>query len=238
MRILVLQHLAIENPGIFADYWKEAGHSLHTVELDEGATIPPLDGFDLMVVMGGPMDTWQEDQHPWLVGEKAAIRTWVRDLGRPYLGFCLGHQLLGAALGGTVGLMRSPEVGLMDVALTEEGRADPIFAGIPPAIGTLQWHGAEISAPPKDAVVLASNDACPVQVIRCGRRAYGFQCHVEISNTTVGDWACVPEYKLSLERTLGAAAAANLATTVAEKLPTFHAIARRLNDNFFALISK
>lgn len=58
-----------------------------------GDPIPALDGFDLMVVMGGPMDVWQKDTLPWLTEEKRAIRTWVTELGKPYLGICLGHQL-------------------------------------------------------------------------------------------------------------------------------------------------
>ena len=238
MRILVFQHLAIEHPGIFAELWLEAGHELTTVELDEGASIPELDGFDLMVAMGGPMDVWQEDRHPWFVPEKAAIRRWVRELDRPFLGICLGHQLLADALGGTVGLMEKPEVGLVDVELTEAGRADPLFAGIAPKLGTLQWHGAEITQMPEGGAILATNAASRVQSMRWGRFAYGFQCHMEISDTTVDDWAKVPEYKASLERTLGAENAARLATTVAGELPAFHKTARTLNDNFFRLIGQ
>lgn len=238
MRILVFQHLAIEHPGIFATLWADAGHRLHTVELDEGAPIPELRGFDLLVVMGGPMDVWQEDAHPWFVPEKAAIRHWVRDLERPFLGICLGHQLLADALGGTVGLMERPEVGLLDVELTEPGRADPLFAGIDPVIGTLQWHGAEVTRVPDGGEVLASNAASRVQAMRWGRHAYGFQCHVEIDDSTVGDWACVPEYKANLERMLGAGAATRLSARVARELPSFHATARTLNDNFLALIAR
>jgi GMP synthase-like glutamine amidotransferase len=236
MRILVFQHLAIEHPGILADYWRAAGHELQTVELDEGDSIPPLEGFDMMVAMGGPMDVWQEDRHPWFVPEKAAIRKWVRDMERPFLGICLGHQLLADALGGTVGLMKRPEVGLVEVELTEAGRRDPIFAGIPEVLPTLQWHGAEITQLPDGGEILATNSVSQVQAMRCGRLAYGFQCHMEISDTTVDEWAKVPEYKASLERTLGLEDAARLAETVGKELPAFHRTAWRLNENFMGLI--
>ncbi|PWK60742.1 glutamine amidotransferase class I [Aminobacter sp. AP02] len=106
---------------MFGEFWRAAGHSEHIVELDEGEAIPALDGFDILAVMGGPMDVWQEDAHPWLKPEKAAIRRWVRELDRPYLGICLGHQLLTDALGGEVSLMRQPEVGLATVELTKAG---------------------------------------------------------------------------------------------------------------------
>ena len=92
--VLVLQHLAAEDPGALGLLLVDAGMRLTTVELDEGEEIPDLEGFDLLLVMGGPMDVWEEDEHPWLVAEKAAIHSWVSELRRPYLGVCLGHQLL------------------------------------------------------------------------------------------------------------------------------------------------
>ena len=145
MKILVLQHLAVEHPGIFRDFWREDGHEWHVVALDEGALIPPLEDYDMLAVMGGPQDVWQEDAFPWLVAEKAAIRRWVLELERPYLGMCLGHQLLAEALGGKVTLMDAAEVGLTEVGFTPEGRSDPLFAGIGDSMLTLQWHGAGIS---------------------------------------------------------------------------------------------
>lgn len=237
MRILVFQHLAVEHPGIFRDFWKADGHEWEAVELDAGGAIPPLEDYDLLVVMGGPQDVWQEDIHPWFIAEKAAIRRWVLELDRPYLGVCLGHQLLAEALNGKVTLMSAPEVGLADVAFTPEGKADPLFAGMGDAMTTFQWHGAGISKMPEGAVVLAANAACGTQAIRYGKYAYGLQYHVEITPTTVSDWEAVPEYKASLEAALGLEEAARLEATVAARLDGFATAARRLYDNFSAILA-
>ncbi len=114
MRVLVFQHIACEHPGIFRDFLKADGFTYDAVELDE-ARDSALDRYDALWVMGGPMDTWEEDQHPWLIAEKAAIREAVIDRRLPYFGLCLGHQLLAAALGGEVGKMAISEVGLLGV---------------------------------------------------------------------------------------------------------------------------
>ena len=95
MRIIILQHIKIEDPGFIKDLMIKDGAELTTVELDEGEKIPKdLTQFDAMFCMGGPMDTWMEKEHPWLVDEKKAIKEFVVDLKKPYLGFCLGCQLL------------------------------------------------------------------------------------------------------------------------------------------------
>jgi GMP synthase-like glutamine amidotransferase len=237
MRILVFQHLAVEHPGTFRELWCDKGHDWHTVALDEGGAIPTLDEFNLLVVMGGPQDVWQEDIHPWLVPEKAAIRRWVGDLGRPYLGICLGHQLLVEAMGGRVGLMDRPEVGLADVELTSEGLNDPMLSGVGRCMRTFQWHGAEVKELPSKAKILARNPACAVQAIRYGEHAYGLQYHVEITPTTVSDWEGVPAYKKSLELALGAEEAGRLKEKIAPHFAALRATARRIDFNLMNVLA-
>ena len=94
MKILVLQHAEVEHPGSFRRFLDEDGHEWTPVELDNGERLPALDGFDALWVMGGPMDVWDESKYPWLRLEKALIQEAVAVRGMPFLGLCLGHQLL------------------------------------------------------------------------------------------------------------------------------------------------
>lgn len=236
MKIIVLQHLDVEHPGVFRDFMRADGLSWDTVELDAGETIPDLAGYDLMLVMGGPQDVWQEAEHPWFVQEKAAIRHFVRDLGRPYLGLCLGHQLLASALGGDVGPGNAPEVGVLTVDATPAAAADPLLGGSPFPAAVLQWHGAEVKSVPAGSEVLATSPACAIQAFRYGRHAWGLQYHVEATASTVDDWAAIPEYAAALERALGAGAVDSLRRRVADELPNFNAQARTIYDRLMRCI--
>lgn len=236
MRFLVFQHIDVEHPGIYRDFMDEDGIGRDTVELDEGAPIPGLEDYDALIVMGGPMDTWEEDAHPWMVPEKAAINRWVRELGKPFLGVCLGHQLLSDALGGGVAKMAEPEVGICTIDLTEAGRVDPLFAGLGPTLDCLQWHGAEVSALPEAGVVLATNPACAVQAFRAGDAAYGLQFHSELTAATVPGWGEIPTYRQDLERVMGAGAQERLENDAAVHMSEFNRSARVLYDNFFSIV--
>jgi GMP synthase-like glutamine amidotransferase len=108
---------------------------------------------------------------------------------RPFLGICLGHQLLADALGGRVQKATTPERGLTRVTKTDEGERDPLLREVSNPFIALQWHGAEVVALPKGAAVLARNEACAVQAFRYGDRAYGVQFHIEVTRDTVADWS-------------------------------------------------
>jgi GMP synthase-like glutamine amidotransferase len=237
MRFLVFQHVAVEHPGIFREFWRDDGVAWDAVEFDAGGTIPRLEDYDALLVFGGPMDVWEEDLHPWLAPEKAAIRRWVLELEKPYLGVCLGHQLLADALGGEVGKMERSEVGIVEVAMTDAGRADPLMCGLPDRLEVLQWHGAEVKRLPPAAVTLVSNPACPVQALRVGQSAYGVQYHVEIEADTVRNWGALPAYACALEQALGAGGQSELERQVSRRLAAFRESALTLGHNFLRLVA-
>ena len=206
MNILILQHIKIEDPGFIKDLMIKDAAKLTTIELDEGEKIPDdLNKFDGMFCMGGPMDTFMEDQYPWLIEEKKKIKEFVVDLKKPYLGFCLGCQLLGEVIGGKVVKSSPPEIGIMDINFTKEKKNDHLFSKFPDKIKSLQWHSYEVQGldKNKEVTLLASSPITKYQIFKYQDHAYGIQFHIEIKDTTVNEWGCVPEYKSALEKQLG-----------------------------------
>ena len=206
MKIIVLQHIKIEDPGYIKDLMLNDGVKLETIELDEGQKIPnDLNKFDAMLCMGGPMDTWMEKEYPWLIDEKEKIREFVVDLKKPYLGFCLGCQLLGEVLGGKVIKSKVPEIGMLEVNFLNEKKKDNLFSSFPDKIKSLQWHSFEVInlEQNNNVILLASSQTTKYQIFRYMNHAYGIQFHIEVKDTTVSDWGCVPEYKSALENQLG-----------------------------------
>ena len=213
MNVLVLQHIACEPPGAFEDVLLERGARIERVELDEGEPLPgSLDGVDAVIVMGGQMSANDEDEHPWLVAEKALLRGAI-DSGMPVWGSCLGVQLLAAALGAHVVPGHAPEVGILAVEPTEAGRADPVLGPCDWPLTTLQWHSDTFELPP-GAVLLASSPAYPNQAIRIGELAYGVQFHVEVGTDLADEWARVPAYVASADHVLGEGGADRLLADV------------------------
>ena len=144
MKVIILQHISIEDPGYIKDLMIKDGAELTTIELDVGQKIPSdLSKFDAMFCMGGPMDTWMEKDYPWLIEEKKAINEFVVFLKKPYLGFCLGCQLLGEVTGGIVVKSKNPEIGMLDINFSENKKNDLLFSKFPEKIKSLQWHSYE-----------------------------------------------------------------------------------------------
>ena len=235
MKILVLQHIKIEDPGYIKDLMIKDGVELTTIELDEGEKIPnDLSKFDAMFCMGGPMDTWMEKKHPWLVDEKKAIKEFVVNLQKPYLGFCLGCQLLGEVVGGKVVRSNPSEIGILDIDFLKSKNNDLLFSSFPDKIKSLQWHSYEVIDLEKkqDVTLIASSAVTKYQIFRYQKHAYGIQFHIEIKDTTVNEWGCVPEYKSALEKELGPGALEKFDLVARENMANMNKYSQILYNNF------
>ncbi len=232
--ILVLQHIAIEDPGYIKDLMEADGWRLTQIELDAGETIPEdLDRFDAMLCMGGPMDTWMEDEYPWLIDEKKRIQEWVVEQNKPFIGFCLGCQLLGEVLGGEVTPSEMPEIGVFDVGMAAAARQDALFGGYPETVKVLQWHSYEVRGleDNPDVTVLGSSPGTRYQIFRYLEHAWAMQFHVEVRADTVMQWGRVPEYRSALENSLGDGALASFDRDARENMTEMNRLAMLLYDN-------
>jgi GMP synthase (glutamine-hydrolysing) len=233
VKILVLQHIACEPPGVYEDVLRDRGATLERVELGDGDPLPDWRGFDAVVAMGGPMGAGDDEDLPWLADERRLIRDAVH-AGRPFWGVCLGAQLLAASLGARVFSGPAPEVGVLPVTLTSEARGDPVFAEAPHTLPTLQWHGDTFDLP-TGAQLLATSPAYTNQAFRWGERAYGLQFHLEVSSEMAAEWAEVPAYAQALERILGPGSFERLNDDLARRSGEMSVHARRIFERWLDL---
>ena len=239
-KIIILQHISIEDPGYIKDLMIKDNFDLTTIELDEGEKIPEnLDQFDAMFCMGGPMDTWMEKDFPWLIDEKKRIKEFVVDLKKPYLGFCLGCQLLGEVVGGKVVKSNKPEIGILDINFLENKNNDKLFSEFPNTIKSLQWHSYEVQNLEniKNITLIASSPDTKYQIFKFHEHAYGIQFHIEIKKTTVSEWGCVPEYKSALEKELGDGALDKFDQEAKDQMSSMNQYSTILYNNFKNLIA-
>jgi GMP synthase-like glutamine amidotransferase len=235
MNIIILQHIKIEDPGHIKDLMIAENCKLTTIELDEGEKIPKnLNEFDAMFCMGGPMDTWMEEKYPWLIEEKKKIKEFVIDDEKPFLGFCLGCQLLGEIVGGKIVKSVSPEIGMLNVDMLEEAKKDDIFSSFPLSLKALQWHSYEVQniEKNKNIKILASSKSTRVQIFKYKNHAYGIQFHIEVKDSTVSQWGCVPEYKSALENIFGEGALEKFDKEAKENMKKMNLYSKNLYESF------
>tara|TARA_B100000676_G_C17910051_1_gene749502 strand:- start:281 stop:1024 length:744 start_codon:yes stop_codon:yes gene_type:complete len=238
--ILILQHLKSLTPGLILDLLKKDKFNLTIIQLDEGEEIPKkLSNFDAMLCMGGPMDTWMEDKFPWLKKEKIKIKEFVINLRKPYLGICLGCQLLGEILGGRVVKSNPAEIGILDIKMTKESNTDKIFAEFPKIIKALQWHSYEVHDLEKNenVKIIGSSLKTKYQIFKYMDHAYGIQFHTEIKNGAVYNLLKIPELKKSLEDNLGIAAIKKFDEDAQSNMKEMNKNAQTLYNNFKKLFT-
>ena len=233
--IIILQHISIETPGYILDLMDQDNFNLTTIELDQGEKIPSnLNQFDGMFCMGGPMDTCMEKEYPWLIEEKNKIKEFVVNLEKPYLGFCLGCQLLGEILGGNVVKSTPPEIGILDILMDSRYSNDHLFGEFNSSFKALQWHSYEVQdlENNNNVTLLGSSPTTKYQIFKYKNHAYGIQFHIEIKDNTVSQWGCVSEYEKALEDSLGEGALEKFDQKAKDNMKTMNFNAENLYNNF------
>ncbi len=178
LRIHYLQHVPFEGLGCKEDWIRTKGHILTSTHLYEDANFPPLEDFDWLIIMGGPMGVYDEEEYSWLTLEKQFIKAAI-DNGKIVLGICLGAQLIAAALGATVKQHIQKEIGWFPI--TKINKEDSsLFAHFPDKFTTFHWH-EDIFEIPADATHIFTSEACANQGFIFKERVIGLQFHPEVT---------------------------------------------------------
>ncbi|WP_028317535.1 type 1 glutamine amidotransferase [Desulfobulbus elongatus] len=183
MRIHALQHVEFEGLGHIGQWIADRGHGLALTRLYAGDPLPRPEAFDRLVIMGGPMNIYEDDKFPWLPAERALIGEAVA-AGKSAVGVCLGAQLLADALGSPVFAGANKEIGWWPIQLTEAGKQSSLLAGVAEAPTVFHWHGDTFDIP-AGAVHLATSEGCPSQAFLYDDRILGLQFHLESTPETV-----------------------------------------------------
>ena len=192
-RLLVLQHLEIEGPGLFEQFAKERDLKIEIIRLDNNNALPQTKKGDLILIMGGPMGVKDigSERYPWLKLEIDFIKKELENK-RPIIGVCLGAQLLASAAGGDVEIFKYgsppkalPEIGWSQIFIDKSNRDFKELFEEP--FNVLHWHGDRILLPNK-AVLIASSMRCKEQFFKIGEFAYGLQFHIETNGAMIDKW--------------------------------------------------
>jgi GMP synthase-like glutamine amidotransferase len=234
MKILVVQHDDDGPAGVVGERIDALGGERVTVLPHRGEALPASPaGFAAALLLGGPMSVADDDSHPHYPHLFGLVRAF-HEAGKPLLGICLGSQILARALGERVYRHDATEFGFCAVELTAEGRADPLFAGLGPALQPMQWHEDTFDLP-RGAALLATGSVCRNQAYRVGASTYGVQFHPEVNRPIVEAWAGMPAAqeaanRLDLEGLMRA--------QLAEHLAAAEAVGRTLADRWMKLLKR
>jgi GMP synthase (glutamine-hydrolysing) len=184
--VLIIKHVYIEGPGLIEYSLRQEKISSQVLTLKSGIHLPSVDGFTHIVILGGPMNVYEDERYPFLREEDRFIKEAIRR-GRSILGICLGAQLIAKALGAKILKTPEKEIGWYDISLTRTGSQDPLFSKLPKTFPVFQWHEDTFETP-KAGKLLATSTSVPGQAFRCGENVYGLQFHLEVTEEMIQDW--------------------------------------------------
>jgi GMP synthase-like glutamine amidotransferase len=230
--ILFIQHIDIEGPDTLLDFLKKKGFKGQTVHLNQGHKLPKdFKGIDAVVSLGGPMNVDETGKYPYLADEIKFIKKVVVE-NIPFLGICLGSQLLAKACDVPVGKSPEQEIGFSKIKFSKAGEKDPLFKGLSQSVDVFQWHG-DMFEIPSNGVLLASSKVCPHQAFKVGSRAYGLQFHIEVTAQTVESW--IDEYFNKKDPQTGKKKKLML-DDYAKKQKTYAVVADQIFENFLNIM--
>jgi GMP synthase (glutamine-hydrolysing) len=161
----------------------QQGNIISATKFYEGGNLPSVDDLDWLIVMGGPMNIYEDDQYPWLNAEKHFIEAAIKR-NKVVIGICLGSQLIADVLGSQVYKAQEKEIGWYPITMTSEAHNYPAFTAIPQSFNVFHWHGDTFDLPP-GAVRLAYSEACANQAFLYGDKVLGLQFHLESTKESV-----------------------------------------------------
>lgn len=179
MKILCITHADFETPGVIQDWALERSYSFKIEKPYKGETLSSIDNYDLLIIMGGPQSPLKVDQFPYLKDEIALISNAI-ERDKKILGFCLGAQLIGETLGAKTDRSPEKEVGVYPITLEDKDGNDPLLINLQKSLDVIHWHN-DMPGLTHSAEILAYSEGCPRQIVKYGKKIYGFQCHLEIT---------------------------------------------------------
>lgn len=179
MRVHVLEHMDWGGLGVIGEWMQERGHTWTVTRVHAGEPFPGIDDFDLLVILGGVMGVYEEEEHPWLISEKHWIRN-VIESDKRILGICLGAQLIASSMGATVKKHEHSEIGWWPVTFTKTAQNHPFLQGINEIYTLFEFHYDTFDVP-TNGVLLGGSQACKNQAFAIGDRVVGLQFHPEFN---------------------------------------------------------
>lgn len=186
-KILIIKNVESEGPGLIEDTLHPDGWELETIELEKGEVLPEdLREIAAVIILGGPMNVYEIDKFPFLNDEERLIRKALFE-EIPFLGICLGAQLLAKTCGVKVYKSPEKEIGWYTVKTTSGGKKDILFRDVPERMVAFQWHEDTFEIP-DGSILLATGKPCKNQAFKIGSNAYGLQFHIEVTPDMVQRW--------------------------------------------------